>query len=258
MVGYNFGQLLLDVLGIARLSTDSCEHLNGAIDFALLDEVTGRFGEEQKTGSKDKSPKHLKANGDAIRAGISPVLCAIVDARGKQKTDGDAKLVTGHDRASNLPRSNLGHVQDDDGRNETNTKTGNQTTGNEQSQAGRGGLENDTDDENNASEDDGGPTPDPISKITTEKSTEESSGRENGHDERFLPGGENEVGGKGFGWVRHAGDGVDEIVHAHHSADITRVISEEDTTKGRKSAHEVSFDRHGRLDAIDIARGGER
>lgn len=199
----------------------------------------------------------MNGNGNAVRARISPVLRAVVDARRKQDTDGDAELIAGHNGASDLPWGNLGHVQDDDGRHEPDTEPGDQTARHDQTEAGRGGLKNNTDDEDNAADDDGGTTPDPVRKITAEESSEEGSGGENRDDKRFLPRGEHEVLGFRLRGVRHAADGVDEKVHPHHTADVTRVVSEEDTTKGRESAHEVGLHRDGRLNTIDIARRGK-
>lgn len=50
----------------------------------------------------------------------------------------------------------------------------------------------------------------------------------------------------------------DEVVHAKDTRDVTRVITEEDTTKGSEGAHQVRLDSNGGLDttSVDAAHGG--
>ena len=72
---------------------------------------------------------------------------------------------------------------------------------------------------------------------------------ENGCDERLLRGSQSSCIG--------AVDLLDEVVHAHNTADISRVIAEKDTTKSSEGTHQVCLDGDGSLNAIDIARGGD-
>jgi hypothetical protein len=44
----------------------------------------------------------------------------------------------------------------------------------------------------------------------------------------------------------------DEVVHTDDTRDVTRVITEEDTTKGSKGTHQVSLEGDGGLDASSV------
>lgn len=52
--------------------------------------------------------------------------------------------------------------------------------------------------------------------------------------------------------------GRDEVVHTQDTVDVSRIVTEEDTTKGRKGTHEVGLEGDGGLDAqgVDGAPGG--
>jgi len=144
-------------------------------------------------------------------------------------------LVSGHESSTNLLWRDLRHVQDDDGGDESNTKTSNETTGYEETERRRSCLENDTNNEDEASSDDGGSSTKPISEITGKQGTKEGTARENGGDERLLPGREGESVECGCGcirsWVWKALIEVDEVVHGQHTGNVTRVETEEDTTE---------------------------
>ena len=132
VVGLNLSQLKLDVLRVDGLATDTGESLASLLLHALANEVTRGFGKEDQTGSKDHSEEHLKTNGDTVRARVGAVLSAVVDAGGQHQTDGDTELVSGNDGTANLARGNLRHVQNNDRRDETDTESSNQTTGNQE------------------------------------------------------------------------------------------------------------------------------
>lgn len=72
------------------------------MDFTLLDEVTGRVGEEEQTASEDQSPWELNSNGDTVGTGVVVVLGAVDNARGEQDTNGNAELVTSDESTTNL------------------------------------------------------------------------------------------------------------------------------------------------------------
>jgi hypothetical protein len=110
VVGNDLGQLILDVLGVNRLSTDNGESFGGLVELALLDEITRRFREKSKTCGENDSPEELNSDRDTVRAGIATVLSGIGDASRKQDTDGDAELVTSNDSTTDLLGGNLGHV----------------------------------------------------------------------------------------------------------------------------------------------------
>ena len=50
---------------------------------------------------------------------------------------------------------------------------------------------------------------------------------------------------------------MDKIGHAHDSGDVSRVVAKEDTTERGKRAHEVSLDRDGSLNAVDVCSRDE-
>jgi len=235
VVGDDFGQFLLDVLRSFWLTTELGQDVDCLVEVSLLDKVTRRLGEQEETGSKNDSPQHLEGHWDTVGAGIESVLGAIVDARSEQDTDCNAELVSRHEGSTNLFWRNLRHVQDDDSRDESNTKTSNETTGYEEAESRRSCLENNTDNEDEASNDDGGSSTKPISEITGNQGTKEGTARENGGDERLLPGRESEsvelvcgcIGRRVWKTLIE----VDEVIHGQHTGNVTRVETEEDTTE---------------------------
>lgn len=261
MIGNNFRQFLLDELRIQRLSSKPTQHFRGLVDISFLDEISWGFGQEEKTGGQDDSGKHLQGDWDAIRAGVGPILSAIVDARGEQYADSNAELVARDDCSTNLPRGNLGHVQNDDGGHKSDPEPGNETTGNQDAQRGGRRLEDDTDEEDSATSDDGGAATDKVGQVTCDDGAEEGAGGEDGDDQRFFPIRQN----KGIlnrlrgiaGRFLFAGVLGDEVRHCHDAADVSGVITEKDTAKGGKDTHEVGFDGDRRLDARGVGRGNQ-
>lgn len=197
VVGLDLVQLELNVLRVGRLATDAGESLASSLLVVLADEETGGLGQEEETSSENQSPEHLQSNGNTVGAGVSAVLGSVVNARGQHETDGDAELVAGDDGTTDLAGSNLGHVQNDDGGNETDTESSNQTTSNEKTEAGGSSLEDNTNDENEAASNDGGTTTEPVSQVTGDQSTEESTSRQNRDDEGLLPRGDDKSIGIG-------------------------------------------------------------
>jgi len=192
-VGFDLVDLSLDVLRVLGLATDTSKRMNGLFLLALADVETRGFRKDEKTNSEDNSPKHLESDGNAVGARVGTVLSAIVNTRGKHETDSDAELVTGHDSTTNLARSNLGHVHDDNSRHESDTESSNQTASDQETEASWSSLEHDTDDEDNAASNNGEPTTKPICQITSDEGTEESTSRENRDDERLARGGNDEL-----------------------------------------------------------------
>ena len=117
-------------------------------------------------------------------------------------------------------------------------------------------MEDDTDDEDEAPRNDGGSSTEPVSEIASDDGTEECTSRENRRNEGLLPIREGEsvllcvcrVGRE----VRKALVEVDEVLHAHDSGNISRVVAKEDTTKRGKGAHEVRLDRHRGLNPVHV------
>lgn len=136
--------------------------------------------------------------------------------------------------------------QNQDSRDETDTETGDQATGNDETKTVAGSLKSDTNEEDGATKDDGQSTTNPVGKVTGNEGTEEGTGRQDRCDKRLVGGGHD-------GGVR-ALDDLDEVVHTVDTGDITGVVSEEDTTEGGKGAHHVGLHGNGSLHAGDITR----
>lgn len=139
---------------------------------------------------------------------------------------------------------NLRHVQNDDGGLETDTETGDQTTGDDTTKTGGSNLDDNTDDVDHAAEDDGILATNDLSHVTSDDSTKEGTGGQDRDDEGVVRGAERS-GGRAF-------DIVDEESRASDTVDVSGVVTEEDTTEGRESAHQVGFPGDRSLDAGDI------
>lgn len=244
VVGDDLGELVADVVGVDGLVAEPGEVGGGPLELSFLDEVTGRLWEEEETNGQDQGPGELKSDGDAVRAAVLAVLGAVVDARGKEKTDCDAELVSRDQGAADLAGSNLGHVQDDDGRDETDAEAGNKSTSNDEAETRRGSLERDTDHEDGTAANDGKSASDPVGQVTGDESAKEGTSREDGSDERLFPDSE----GDGVGAI----DNVDEVIHTQNARDITRVVAEENTAEGAKDAHQVRPDGDRGFDAVNV------
>ena len=118
------------------------------------------------------------------------------------------------------------------------------------------GLKDDTNDEDEASRNDGSSSTEPISEIACDESTEECTGRENGGDEGLLPIRKGEgvllCRGRVRREVRETFIEVDEVGHAHDSRDISRVIAKEDTTERGERAHEIRLEGDRSLDPVHV------
>lgn len=101
-VGDDFRQLDLDVLGLTGLSTEFGESDGCIFETALLDEVSGRIWEEEKTATEDDGPGELDGDGDSVGTRVCALLCGVDDDGSQHDTDGDAELVTGDEGTANL------------------------------------------------------------------------------------------------------------------------------------------------------------
>ncbi|KFZ18290.1 hypothetical protein V502_04170 [Pseudogymnoascus sp. VKM F-4520 (FW-2644)] len=259
-------ELVLDVVGVNWLATNGCEGLGGALELALLDEETGRLGQEEETSREDDGPQELHGDGDTVGSGIIAALGGVDDAVGEEDTDGDAELVTGHEGTADLLGRDLGHVQDDDGGDESDTETGDQATHDHDGKGGGGSLQDGTDGEDAASHNNGWATTNEIGNVTSGDGSEEGTAGQNRSHERLITGSNVEgglvreegvrfgIGAEDVDGVGHAGVLADEERHGEHTSHPSGIISEEDATKGREGTHEVCLDGHGGLDTLGIGR----
>jgi hypothetical protein len=100
LIGNNLSNFGLDVFGVAGLAPESAKSVDGIVDTALLDEVTGGVREEQETSTENNSPDVLNANGDTVRSGVLAVLGTVDDTRGQHETNGNAELVATDESSS--------------------------------------------------------------------------------------------------------------------------------------------------------------
>ena len=201
----------------------------------------------------------MNCNWNAIRARVHAVLGAVVNAGCKEQTNGNGKLVASDDGASDFPWAAFGHVENDDSRDEPDTESGNQTTGDQETQTCGCSLQDDTDHEDGASNDDGQPAADEISYITGNDGAKESTGGKDRGDEGVSRCFQGESSGLLVSSIRRgvwfASLLVDKIRHCFHAVDVARVIAEVDTTKGSKGDHEISLPGNWGFDAVDIGGG---
>lgn len=102
LVGDDLGDLRLDVLGVLGLASDSGKGVDGVLNAATLDEVSGRVGEEEETTGEDDGPGELETDGDLVGLHAVEVLGSVDDTGSEEETDGDAELVTGDESTTNL------------------------------------------------------------------------------------------------------------------------------------------------------------
>lgn len=81
------------------------------------------------------------------------------------------KLVARDEGTTNFSRANFGHVKDDDGGDETDTDTGNQTASDDKAETRRGSLENASNGIDEAPYDNGWSTTIPICNIASNQGT---------------------------------------------------------------------------------------
>lgn len=143
------------------------------------------------------------------------------------------------------------HVQDDNGRLKTDTETSNETTSSHGSQSraiGRGSdLDNNTSKVDHATSNNRPLATNVLGDVASNESSEEGTGREDGHDERLVLVGESIGGG--------ALDGVDEGGGALDTVDVARVVTEEETSHRGEGAHHVGLPGDRSLDALDVGGG---
>lgn len=79
-----------------------------------------------------------------------------------------------------------GHVENDNGRDESNTGSANDTASTHDTEASGSSLENATNNENETAGNDGDSTSNEVGKVTGDESTEEGTSRQNGCSQRLI------------------------------------------------------------------------
>lgn len=189
-VGDNFSEFGLDVGRVDGLTSESRENASGLVELSLLDEVSGRVGQEEETtteaemyGSGEfakngcarnlhQTPSELDGNGDSVLTGILSVLGEVDDDGGQHQTDGDAELVTGYQGSSDLSGTDLTHIKDNNCGNEAHSDTGDDSTDdNESETVGGEHLNDDTGKIDGTTSDNGDSSTDHVGKITSDEGT---------------------------------------------------------------------------------------
>jgi hypothetical protein len=262
MVGNDLSQFLLDVLRVLGLAANTWQDSSCLLKLSVDDEVSGGFWEEEESSCEDDGWDELDGDRDAVRAGIQSVLGGIVDAGGNHKTQGDGELITSDNGTTNLAGSDFWHVQDDDGRDETDTETSDDTADGEESNGGGSKLQSNTNRKDTTAKNDGGSTSEPVREITSDNSAKEGTSRQDRDDERVVGRRQGEgvqfSGGGTGGGVWEFLELVDEILHSQNTTHVTGIVAEEETSKGSEDTHEVGLDGDGGLNAGGIRRGDDR
>ena len=219
------------------------QRLPGLVGLSTLDEVTGRVRQGGNTSGKDDTPGELDTNRNAVFTSVTTVLDCVVDAGGKQKTDGDAELVTRNERTTDLLGADLGHVKNDNSRLETDTDTSNGTTSNKEVTARGGNLEYHTydyvskqalhtlhrilsvltDDVDETSDNNGPLAADDVGEVTSNEGTKESTSRQNRDNKRGVATADGAFGTRGAGCT--ALDLLDEEFGGENTVDVTGIVT---------------------------------
>jgi len=193
-----------------------------------------RLWQEEEADTEDESPSKLNGHGDAVGAGVHAVHRGVVDYSGEEQANRDTELVAGDNGTTNSLGCHLGHVQDDYGADEANTNARNETSGDKDRNCRRRDLEDDTDREDATSSDDGGAATEPVGQGSSEERTEEGPSGQDRYNERFLPG-LVEAAIVSIFRRRGATKLLLEGIHGQHTADVSRIIAEENTANVSES-----------------------
>ena len=137
------------------------------------------------------------------------------------------------------------HVQNDNGGDESNTGTANDTAGAHKTEASRSSLENATNDKNHTARDDGGSTSNEVGDIPGNDGAEKGTTGQNGGSQRLVTrrqvesGLEVRVVGGVFVRVRDASVLTDKVWHCQDTTHPAGIITKEDTAKGSKGTDQV-------------------
>jgi hypothetical protein len=102
---------------------------------------------QEHAEGKNCGPDELNCNWDLIRGMIRPVFGGVVEDAGEEETDGDSPLVKTNDSTTNPLRGTFGLVHRDQSRNQADAETSPDTTNDEEGNGSCGGLQGNTDGE---------------------------------------------------------------------------------------------------------------
>ena len=116
-----------------------------------------------------------------------------------------------------------------------------------------------TNDVDTTAHDDGPLAANDVGHVTSDESTEESTSRKDRSDQRQVAASQGRVlvGCNLCVDVGIALDESDEDLGAGDTVDVTRIVTEEDTTEGGEGAHEVGLPGDGSLDTLGVGGCGQ-
>lgn len=227
-------QLLDQVWVVYRQLSQSRKRVGGLSVLTLGNVESWGLGQQEHTDTQDKTPQDLDGQWDSVTSWRVDLVGTLVDTSSQEDTDGDGPLVTGDDGTSDPLGRSLGLVQWNSGRDETNTQTGNNSTGQEERDRVGGGLQSSTQVEDDKRRDDQTPTSTQgIVDGRSKQSTDKGTGGQDGDDQRGFTGAESLLVGREVGL---------DVRHGHDTGNGTSVVTEKDTTEGGEDTDE---DTHG-------------
>lgn len=149
------------------------------------------------------------------------------------------------------------HIQNDNGGNESNTRSADDAAGAHDTEASGSSLENATDGEYETTRDDGSPTSNEVGEVTGDDSAEKGTAGENGGGEGLIACWQMESldSGSIIGVrVRQASVLTDEVFHGQDTTHPASVVTEEDTTEGSEGTDEVGPHGDGGLEPRRVRR----
>lgn len=208
----------------------SGEGLGSSLSLANLDEPSRRLWEEEETDGQDGGKCELETDGEMVGCLAVVVLGGVFNDGGEEETDGDAPLVGRYDGTSNPSGSDFGLVEDDQGRDTTDTETSNDSTDDEEVELSGNHLENDTDAEDGEDDLQTPSSTEEVTERSTTEGTKKGTSRQDTGDEGSLTSGEvvgwGSDGGVGGGSIWVVGSVLlQEGLHGQETTDDTSVIT---------------------------------
>ena len=252
------GELLLNLANLVvdesavRADAVQASHVGASlVDAAHAVGVTGGFREKEDSATQDDSPQSRKTVGNAPLSIVGVVLgCAVVDHVGSPDTEGDKQLVGGDSGTTNALRDRLRLVHGDNCGKSSDTETSDETTHGELNPNALGSNLNDhTGDVGESGTRDGQTTTVCVGKRGGAQATEQGADTEQTNDGTLTNGRELAVLAKP----------LQEIGHLEETRDLSRLVSEHETTNTGNGSEDNGDSRDATLgfDLSTVTSGGD-
>jgi hypothetical protein len=113
VVGVDLGELVQHGRVVSREAAEFAQGDTGLVHEAALDEVAGRFWEEEHAYDEDDGPCELHCDGDAVGACVLALVGGVIDDGGEEEADGDGELVGAYNGAADPFGGGFGLVEGD-------------------------------------------------------------------------------------------------------------------------------------------------